>query len=212
MANALFCLQIVFTTIFGVTQFRKLKDSAEGISAVWYATWLAFNALNLWLVVGVYVMRPSFTALQPVIVYWLWLLLVGAILTRMAWSRRVTWTRTDSKTAALVAVGVGATLLVALLVYHTTITHPLTKGTLAFFCKTIPQFGMAYKMKREGGKGMSGWTLFSGHVTVLTRIAQVVFIQGVGQQWNLNLLGVILSEGGNEISWIAVTAVWLFVR
>jgi hypothetical protein len=83
------------------------------------------------------------------------------------------------------------------------------KGGLAFFCKTTSQLVFALKIRAVGRGGLAGLTLIMGHITVMSRVGQILCALVANGEWEPNLTASLVSELGNEVSWIVVTICWL---
>jgi hypothetical protein len=87
--------------------------------------------------------------------------------------------------------------------------NPLLKGVVSLILKVVPQLIMAYKIYEVGGQGLSTVTLIVFHILTLLRIYKVWETKREMTS-EKNRTGLLLSEIGNEISWIVVTIVWIF--
>ncbi len=209
IADLLFGVQIACTFIFGGVQFWNLLKTTQGVSVSWYAFWEMFLALNLWLAYRSHKAEPSRVTSQTLAAYGLWVVVVGADIGAMLWRDASTWDMRDNVTAALATSGILATIMVGRQ-QKLGVSDPMIKGWLALFFKAVPQLVLAWKITADGNGGLAGPTLLVGHVTVLTRLGQLRFaIKEAG--WDRNRKGSALSEVGNELSWIVVTAMWLYV-
>lgn len=207
IADSLFGVQIVCTLLFGGAQFLRMLTTSQGVSASWFLSWEIFLALNLTLVFNAHKKQKSRVTVQTIASYLLWVVVVTADIVVMICRRTGEWNSRDFATIILAIVGITFTMAVAN-EKGATIIHPLVKSFIALFCKAIPQFIMAYNIAVMGGGGLAGMTVIAGHITVMTRLGQLFFsIREAG--WDKNRTGSAISELGNEISWVAVTATWL---
>lgn len=209
IADSLFGVQIICTLVFGGSQFFRMLTTAQGVSISWFACWEVFLVLNLVLVIRAHRNQPSRVTLQTILSYVLWTVMVTLDLGVMIWKGTGTWNGRDTGTMIFAAIGIAATLLVSRH-KHLTIADPIVKGYLALFFKAIPQLALAYNMLVLGSGGLAGATVIAGHITVMTRLGQLLFsIKEAG--WDRNRIGSAISEVANEASWVVVTIVWLVV-
>lgn len=208
IADLLFGVQIVCTLIFGGAQFVRMLTTSKGVSISWFVLWEAFLILNLILAAKAHKNQPSRVTLQTLISYRLWVVMVAADLGVMIFKGRGTWDRNDTITTAIALLGILLTFAVGRAHGHG-FADPIIKGWLAVFFKGIPQLTLAYKIFLVGGAGLAGLTMVMGHITVLTRLGQLVFsICEAG--WDRNRRGSALSEIANETSWTVTTIAWLY--
>jgi hypothetical protein len=82
------------------------------------------------------------------------------------------------------------------------------RGWLAVSFKAVPQIVLAWSISIHGGAGLALGAVVSGHITILSRLAQLsMAIREAG--WDQNRVGSFISEVPNELSWIAVTLAWV---
>lgn len=207
VADLLFGVQIVCTLIFGGLQFLRMLTTSQGVSITWFGFWEVFLVLNLVLALRAHRNQPSRVTLQTIFSYSLWTVMVTLDLGVMIVKGTGTWNGRDTATVALAASGIAVTLLVAFL-NQLGIADPIVKGYLAVCFKAVPQLIMAYNIFVMGGAGLAGTTVVTGHITVLTRLGQLMFsIREAG--WDRNRQGSAISEIANEASWFICTMVWL---
>lgn len=207
VADLLFIAQLIFTFVFGGSQFLRMLKTSQGVSITWFLFWEVFLVLNLVLTIRAHYRQPSRVTLQTVLSYVAWTTVVTADLGVMLWRRTGLWTSSDTGTSIVAGAGILGTLIVAyrkrLPVYD-----PIVRGYLALFFKAIPQLTLAYNIYKMGGAGIAGLAVVTGHITICTRLGQLWFaIREAG--WERNRIGSAISEVANEGSWIVATAVWL---
>ncbi len=206
-ADALFAVQVGFTFIWGGSQFYRLLTSTQGVNLSWFLNWLIFLVLNLALAVRAHQVQPSRVTLQTFLSYAAWTLMVVADLGAMLWKGTHLWDLKDTVTTGLVALGVVMTLAAAYRL-DLGLVDPMVKGYLAVFFKAVPQLALAYKIFMVGGRGLAAAAVVTGHITILTRLGQLMFsIKEAG--WDRNRQGSALSEIANEGSWLIATLAWL---
>ena len=89
-----------------------------------------------------------------------------------------------------------------------TLTEPITRGLSALLFKSVPQLYLAFCIANAGqSKGLPGLSLFIGHVTIAARLVEI-FLAAKQDGWNRKNIGLMISESGNEVSWLVVTIVW----
>ncbi len=207
--DALFGVQLLFTFIFGGSQFYRMLTTSQGVNLSWFLSWLIFLLLNLALTIRAHQNQPSRVTLQTILSYAAWTFVVAADLAVMLWKGTHVWGRTDTITTMLVGLGVALTLAVAYRL-ELGLVDPMVKGWLAVFFKAIPQLALAYKIFMRGGAGLAAAAVITGHITILARLGQLWFsIKEAG--WDRNRRGSALSELANEASWLVATLVWLLV-
>jgi hypothetical protein len=59
IADALFVIQIVGATVFGVAQFSAMQTTVEGVSTTWFVFWLAVLLVNLVLAINAHGVKAS---------------------------------------------------------------------------------------------------------------------------------------------------------
>jgi hypothetical protein len=206
-ADALFGVQLLFTFIFGGSQFYRMLTTQQGVNLTWFVSWLIFLLLNLALTIRAHQNQPSRVTLQTVISYAAWTVVVAADLAVMVWKGTHVWGETDNIAALIVGLGVVLTVGLAYRL-DLGIVDPMVKGWLAVFFKAVPQLALAYKIFMQGGAGLAVAAVITGHITILTRLGQLWFsIKEAG--WDRNRRGSALSEVANELSWLVATVVWL---
>jgi hypothetical protein len=81
------------------------------------------------------------------------------------------------------------------------------RGYLAVFFKGVPQLTLAVNILMVGGAGVSVFGILTGHITICSRLGQLVMsLREAG--WDRNRKGSLISEIANEGSWIVVTIAW----
>jgi hypothetical protein len=209
LADALFVLQCLCATAFGVAQFLAMQRSVEGVSTSWFLFWVAFLVVNLVLAVNAYRVYASRIAWQTVVIYALWTVVCATVLVELLLEGGLRWNHVDDVTAAITVGG----SVVAILVGHRRglpVSDPLVRAAFAVLCKAVPQLTLAWNIWEAGGDGISAVAFAAGHVTICMRLWQVwLSIREAG--WDRNRLGIAIGEVANEASWVVATMVWLAV-
>ena len=210
-ADLLFGVQILFAIIFGGGQIYRMLTTGKGVSISWFVFWEVFLLLNLVLAMRAHRNQPSRVTRQALASYVLWVGIVSASIVVMLVRKTGHWQSIDTVTTGIVALGVVVTIVVAR-IRGAKLADPIIKGWYAVFFKGVPQTTLAANILIIGsGAGLAGSTLIAGHVTVLTRLGQVIFsVKEAG--WDRNRMGSALSEMANELSWVVVTIAWLATK
>ena len=209
VADGLFVLQAGCSLLFGISQFRRMLDSVEGVSVTWMLFWVAFLAVNLGLAIRAHRNFASRISRQVIIIYSLWTAVCGANLLLLLMSPGVRWTLVDTVTASLTFGGVVIATAIGR-ARGLRLGDPMLHAAYAVFCKAVPQLTLAWNIYRVGGDGISVVAFTAGHVTIGMRLAQIfVSIREAGL--DRNRLGMAIGEAANEASWILATLVWFWV-
>ncbi|HMM75314.1 MAG TPA: hypothetical protein PJ986_06380 [Gammaproteobacteria bacterium] len=209
IADLLFVIQVGCALVFGLSQTWRMLSSVEGLSPSWFLCWALFLVINLRLSIRAHRVQPSRVTKQTVWVYALWTTIIATNLAALAWHGAGAWTAIDDATIGIVLAGVAATLALG---HRRDLDwrDPIVRGWLAVFFKGVPQLTLAWNLALVGGGGLAPLAVFAGHVTICTRLGQLVFsIREAG--WDRNRTGSLISEIANEGSWIVATVVWLMV-
>jgi hypothetical protein len=209
VGDTLFYIQIVSALGFGIAQGVLMMTTTEGVSMTWLSFWGVFLLINLSLSIRAHQIQPSRITRQTVITYATWTTMMLFDTTVYLWQDSVIWTAVDTWTTVIALTGIGVTLLVG---YRNgfAITDPLVRGYLAVFFKGVPQLTLAYNILMVGGGGVSVFGILTGHVTICSRLGQILMsLREAG--WDRNRQGSAISEIANEGSWIAVTIAWFIV-
>ena len=209
IADLLFVVQLTCALIFGGSQTLHMLESTEGLSISFFLFWALFLVINLGLSVQAHRAQPSRVTRQTVFVYSLWTLIIAANLGALAWHGSGAWNTVDDVTAGIALAGIAGTLGIGAR-HGLGWRDPIVRGWLAVFFKGVPQLTLAWNLAQVGGGGLAPLGVLAGHVTICTRLGQLVFsIREAG--WDRNRLGSLISEIANEGSWIVATVVWLLV-
>lgn len=209
VADGLFLIQIIAAVGFTGTQVILMLTNTEGISLTWLAFWWVFLLINLSLSLRAHKLQPSRVTIQTVITYGTWTLILALCVAIYIWRESTIWTGVDTWTTGLSLSGILITLLVG---YSNKlpISDPIVRGYLAVFFKAVPQLALSYHILMVGGAGMSTFAIVSGHITISSRLGQVLMsLREAG--WDRNRRGSAISEFANEGTWIIVTIAWLIV-
>ena len=224
MTHLLFVLQIALGTVFCLSQFQHMLEHGvqTGVSVVMFLSVQAFLMINLILAVQAYKGLPRVIAIENVTTYLVWNVLWGMntflVAHAMTENHEILWT--SSEYVALCAV-----LLGILLVYSAgrarglTINDPIVRGCSALVFKAAPQLFQAWKIFVFGGSAWSVIAVLGGHITILIRLGQIGFSylaakkitsMELQKETMRPVIGMAISEIGNELSWLVATAFWLW--
>lgn len=207
IAYLIFGVSMICTIIFGIGQFERMLSTSQGLSVTWFAFWEIFLVLNLVLAIKAHKNKSSSITFQTVMNYAAWALVIALDLVTIIVKNSGVWDEKDTITTILVGIGIAVTVVIAKK-KQWSVSNPMVKGWLAIFFKAIPQLVLAYKIYTDGGAGLPEIVVWSGHVTIITRLGQLVYsIKKAG--WDKNKIGSAISEVANEASWIIVTIVWI---
>jgi len=208
-ADALFVVQIACALLFGGSQTLHMLSSTEGLSISWFLFWALFLVINLGLSIQAHRARPSRVTRQTVLAYAIWTAIIAANLSALAWRGSGSCTFIDNVTTGIAIAGIVLTLAIGAR-HRLGIRDPLVRGWLAVFFKGVPQLTLAWNLAQVGGGGLAPLGIVAGHITICTRLGQLLFsIREAG--WDRNRIGSLISEIANEASWIVATVVWLLV-
>lgn len=207
--DALFIFQVLMAWVFSVPQILRMRESTEGITIALYVLFMAFILVNLSLARRAYKAGPSRSRRQAVLIYWNWTILIGGHLVALY---DAPWRPTDSYFIISVAVIAAVTLGFSKGCFGLGYSDSIVRGVIACICKATPQIYLAYCIISDGGgAGLAAITVWAGHATVISRFAHIAYC---GRQTGVdrNIKGMLLSEGGNELSWVSVTIAWLYYQ
>lgn len=209
ITDALFALQLGCALAFGGGQTLRMLHSTTGVSLTWLAFWAVFLLINLRLSWQAHDAAPSRLTAQTLVIYLAWTSLLALNLLVLVWHGSGQWSDIDTLTSVLALCGVGATLAAGAR-HGLGWRDPIVRGWLAVFFKAVPQLTLAWNLWLHGGAGLSAISVWAGHVTICTRIGQLVYgIREAG--WDRFRRGSLISEIANEGSWVVATLVWLVV-
>lgn len=208
MANTIvFLLQIVGAVIFAGSRIIRLTQTTEGALVMEFVSILAFLLLNLSLAIRANREKPSTPGIQSVTVYTVWTALVSGMLVATV-SNQYVWSRADSATLAF-NVGAGWAIYVIGRNENLPLADPMVRGWMALVFKSFPQVMLAVTIWGASGASLPLIAILVGHGTILLRLAQII-LTGNLNGWVRSSRALLLSEAGNEASWILVSIAWAF--
>jgi len=204
--------------VFGTAQLFELAESTQGTSVTWILLWQGFVVVNLLLAVQANREKPNRENSRLVFTYIGWTLVGLSWFAVMLVKGTLSWNQYDTFNISLAIVCTAATFVQArrkgwhmgaMPTIRAMLGDPWVRACLALAYKSVPQITMAVQLFVGVPVLVAGLTVLIGHVTVLLRFAQAFLaIRKVG--FNRNLVAILISEGGNELSWLAFTLVWLY--
>ncbi|HAU66037.1 TPA: hypothetical protein DCW61_01700 [Candidatus Uhrbacteria bacterium] len=216
--NILYFSQLVLMVVFGTAQLFELAESTQGTSVTWILLWQGFVVVNLLLAVQANREKPNRENSRLVFTYIGWTLVGLSWFAVMLVKGTLSWNQYDTFNISLAIVCTAATFVQArrkgwhmgaMPTIRAMLGDPWVRACLALAYKSVPQITMAVQLFVGVPVLVAGLTVLIGHVTVLLRFAQAFLaIRKVG--FNRNLVAILISEGGNELSWLAFTLVWLY--
>lgn len=184
-----------------------MLTTTEGVSFTWLAFWAVFLVINLSLAWRAHRALPSRVTRQTLAVYWTWSVLIALNLFVFIVRGKLLWTGIDTVTSAIALAGIMVTLAAGAR-HGLGIGDGLVRGWLAVFFKAVPQLALAWSVLVHGGGGVSAVVIIGGHLTICTRLGQILLaLREAG--WDRNRRGAAISEFANEGSWIVATVAWL---
>jgi hypothetical protein len=206
IADILFWFQFVMAWAYTVPQVFRLFESTQGVTIIFFLSQMAFLVFNLSLAISACKNNPSREKKQTLMIYVNWTFLISVLFAIVL--AKVAWKNSDWLVVLLTVAG---TIIVVLIGSLGKLSYkdPIIRGFLSCLYKTVPQIYLGWCIWHDGGgAGLAAIMVWSGHLTALTRIAQIgVAIKRSG--WDRNMAGIVLSESGNELSWIFATIMWL---
>lgn len=200
----LFWFQIVMAWFYTVPQiYRILQNKTEGLNLAMYAIFMAYLVLSLSLSVASYREKREVVRKQTVIIFVQWTVFIALILLTGLW-KGIAWKTGDSVVTAVIVI-----LSVMTIRWYRGVSDPFSKGFMAVWCKSVPQLWLACTIfLAQSGAGLPAMTLLAGHLTAIPRLGQVVLASRGG--WDRPTKGLLIGESANVITWLVVTAVWIF--
>ena len=207
IADLLFGVQLIGAVALCGSQFFRLLETTKGQLLSMFLGYQAFLVLHLVLAIGAYRAEPSRITQQTIFVYIMWIVLAGSNAVAILLNGGYKWSQNDTRFVVLAAIGTIVVFAYASL-SGIGIKNPMCKGFLAMIFKALPQFVMAFEVIEKGGAGVPTIAVVAGNITIITRIIQVgLAIREAG--WERNRTWLFASETVNELSWAAVTVVWV---
>lgn len=215
--NVLFVAGLLCTVIFGGAQLVRLLHG-HGATITWYAFFASFLILNIGLSIPPFMAKRSWVTIQPLVSYgcWLVMILLNIVAILVRGRTAIRWTTSDQLTVLICLLGIAVTFVVSRYYCQLSAADPIVRGVYALFFKAVPQFLLAWNIAMAGGGELTAIALLMGHCTIFIRLFQ---IRESFKEMRVNpemevkrryLVGSVISEVGNEFSWLVVTAAWLF--
>ncbi len=187
-----------------------MLTTTEGVSFTWLVFWGVFLLINLSLAWRAHRVQASRLTRQAVLTYATWTAMMILDTAIFVWRDEGVWTAIDTATAAFAGAGIVITLLVAGR-NGLGIADPIVRGCLAIQFKGVPQVMLAWNILQVGGGGVSIVGILTGHITIGSRLVQIVMLLREAG-WDRNRQGALIGEAANELSWILATIAWFVAR
>ena len=206
-ADIIFIVQLCLALALGSSQFIKMLNSTQGVSASMFLFTDIFFALLFWMAIIAQKKIPGRMAKETIIVYAMSVLVYSVLLVETYVKAPVFWETSDWLTTGLVGAGIAGIFLVKR-VKGWDINEPYLKTLFGVAFKAIPQLLLGYKILQVGGGGVSGLWILSFHGFTISRLVPLVLLNHASK-WDRTRKSMLLSEIANEGSWLAVTVSWL---
>lgn len=208
-ADLLLGVQIAGGLLITGSQIARSFSSTQGLSIAMFGLALVFFGLNLVLAIKAHKNQPSRITRQAVFVYVLWMVLCATLVIVALANDPSAWDRSETTISVIAALSAIIVIVVALL-KGLSLSNPMVRSWLAIALKAAPQVAQAHKLFIVGGTGLAGLAIVGGHMTMLTRIGQLVFSIREAS-WDKNRWASFWSEMANWLTWVLVTIVWFVV-
>lgn len=207
IADLLFGIQIIGALVLCGSQFIRFLKETQGQLLSMFLLVEAFLILNFWLAKKAHRVQASYVTGQTLVIYKIWLVLIGSNILAFFLNGNYQWSRNDTMTI-IIALCMTAVVFVGAKIRKIDLKDPMLKSFLAMLFKAFPQAMMAIKISQVGGGGLPVWAVVAGHITISVRILQIsITIREAG--WDRNRIWLCVNEVVNELSWIAVSIVWI---
>ena len=208
-ADLLLGVQIAGGLLITGSQIVRSFSSTQGLSIAMFALAAIFFGLNLVLAMDAHKNQPSRVTRQVVFVCTLWIVLCTVLVVFVFVNDPSVWDRNETA-ISVIAVSGASVVIVFAYFRKLALTNPMVKAWLAIAFKAVPQIAQAYKLFLVGGAGLAGGAVLGAHITMLTRLGQLIFsIKEAG--WDKNRWASFWSELANWLTWVLVTIVWFLV-
>lgn len=200
-------IQITGALLLCGSMFFRLLKNTEGQLLGSTSLILLFCSMQLLLAFRAHRACPDENTKLLLWTYVMWFFLILSNVIAYFINGNYIWKENDT---GVLAIALSCAIVVLRLAFalNKKFKDPMVKGLLAILFKAVPQFMMARQIIMEGGAGIPAVAIIAGHITILTRIRQIQFAsQKSGEERNRYWL--YISEGANELSWVAVSTVWL---
>ena len=187
-----------------------MTENTQGVTTALYVLFMTFIGINMMLAIRAYKHKKDRSRGQAIIVYANWSILIGAHL--VIAFKYVPWRVSDYYFIIGAILATVTTLMIAKTWKGLGYEDAIVRGIVACLCKAGPQLYLTGCIIMDrSGQGLAATTIWAGHASVLTRIAHLAYC-GKRTGVDRNIKGILISEIGNEISWICVTAAWLYFQ
>ncbi len=188
-------------------QILRAYTTLEGASLAQYISFVLSFALGFSLALSSRKENPGRIINQQLWLFGAWTV-CGLVLLSVVATLDYRWTRGDTVSSLITAVGVVFTAVWATK-RGLGIKSPMIRAWLSIFLKPVPQFLLVHKVFVEGGAGITVIAIVIGNVSIAMRLIPLI-ISAKTEGADKNKKWLIIAETTNQISWLAVTAVWLY--
>lgn len=208
IADLLFGCQLIMGVFFVGSRIIRMSQTLQGVLLSEFILIGTFSLMNLSLAITANRVKTTRVAKQTVFVYSFWAIaLIGCGLSVLLQGTYV-WSITDTVTLVVALLAGAVTVAFGKVRHQLTIRDPIVRGCVAMVFKGWPQLALAYNIVRNGGAGIPLLAIILGHVMIFIRIGQLVFaLREAG--WDRNRRGSMISEVGNELTWVVTTIAWI---
>lgn len=208
-ADLLFGVQVIGALVFTGAYIIRSLDDVTGTSLVQLGLVVTYLLFHLALGIGAHKTAPSRVTRQAIATYAMWIVLMGTLVAVVAANPGYRWN--GKEFGQLFTAGILTVVVIMIAIFgERSVSDPMMKALFAIAYKSVPQALLAFKFLAEGASGTPGLSVFVGHFTILVRLGQIYFmVREAG--WDRNRFWLAVSEGANELSWIAATLAWLIV-
>lgn len=188
-------------------QIVRTLSTTNGASLAQYVAFTVSFLIGLSLALDSRRESPGRIITQQVFLFAAWSIGGIALLATVLLCGTYRWTSTDTLISILASVGIVMSF-VWVVAKKTSFKDPAIRAWIGISLKAVPQFLLVPKILSEGGAGLTGAFIFFGHVSILMRLVPL-FISMQVEGIDRNKYWLVAAEVLNEISWLAVTVVWL---
>lgn len=202
-------IQMYLAYYFAKAQMLKMMVSVQGMTINWLLCALIFISLNLVISIGLYGKTRSHSALQTLIIYAWWVVLLVPTVTiafiKCAWIGQDTLILTLIIVAATIVSFWGRA-------NSRSMADPVIRGILIGLFRVVPHLYLTYRVILAGSsRGLAPGAVWAANITAFARIATLC-IQGHKSNWDKGTKAMLLAESANEGSWLLVTLMWYIYR
>lgn len=190
-------------------QIVRTLSTTNGVSLAQYIAFTASFLIGLSLALDSRRESPGRIITQQVCLLTVWSVGGIALLATVLLCGTYHWTSTDTLISVLASAGIAMSFVWAV-AKKTSFKDPAIRAWVGISLKAVPQFLLVPKILSEGGAGLTAAFIFVGHVSILMRLVPLLISTRV-EGMDRNKYWLVTSEVLNEVSWLAVTVVWVLM-